>query len=42
VIKSREMRWAKYVARMRALRNAYKTFVGNTKVRDNLEDPDIM
>jgi hypothetical protein len=31
IIKSRRMRWAEHVARMRANRNAYRIFVGTTE-----------
>jgi hypothetical protein len=41
VIKSRRMRWAGHVARMRERRNAYKILVGNPEGRSHWEDQDV-
>jgi hypothetical protein len=41
VIKRRRMRWTGHVARMEAIRNAYKVLGGNLKSRDHLEDISI-
>jgi hypothetical protein len=41
VIKSRRMRWARHVACMGEMRNAYNILVGKLKGRDHLEDTDI-
>jgi hypothetical protein len=38
VIKSRRMRWAEHVARMREERDVYRVLVGRPKVRDHWED----
>jgi len=35
------MRWTGHVARMEAIRNAYKVLGGNLKSRDHLEDISI-
>jgi hypothetical protein len=37
-IKSRRMRWTGHVARMGEMRNAYKFWSGNLRVRDHSED----
>jgi hypothetical protein len=34
IMKSRRMRWAEHVARMREKRNAYKLFVGKTRRKE--------
>jgi hypothetical protein len=39
VIKSRIMRWARYVARMGEMRNAYSIFVGNREGKRSLGRP---
>jgi hypothetical protein len=39
--KSRRMRWAGHVARMRENRNAYRILVGSQKERDHWEDQDV-
>jgi hypothetical protein len=41
VIKSRRMRWAGHVARMRDRRGIYSVLVGKLSERDNLEDPGV-
>jgi len=41
VIKTRSMRWAGYGARMGAMRNTYKIWSENLKVRDHSEDLDV-
>jgi len=41
VIKSRKMRWAGHVARMRERRGAYRVLVGHLRKRDRLEDPGV-
>jgi hypothetical protein len=41
VIKSRRMRWAGHVARVRNGRGVYRIFVGNLSERDNWEDPEV-
>jgi hypothetical protein len=38
VIKSRMMRWVGYVARIGAMRNAYKNLVGKLKARGHSEE----
>jgi hypothetical protein len=38
VIKSRRMRWAGHVARMREGRGVYRVFLGGPKARDHWED----
>jgi hypothetical protein len=41
VIKSRRLRWAGHVARMRERRGVYRVLVGNLRERDHLKDPDV-
>ena len=41
VIKSRRMRWARYIACMGERRGSYRVFVGNQRELDYLEDPGI-
>jgi hypothetical protein len=41
VIKSRRMRWTGRVARMGAMRSAYRILVGNLKVRDHFGDLEV-
>jgi hypothetical protein len=41
VIKSRRMRWAGHVTRMRETKNAYRVLVGNLSEEDHLEDPGV-
>jgi hypothetical protein len=41
MIKSRRMKWAGHVARMREKRNAYRIVVGNPEERDHWEDQDV-
>jgi hypothetical protein len=41
VIKSRMMRLAGHVARMRKTRNAYRIFVGKSERRNDSEDLDV-
>jgi hypothetical protein len=40
-VKSRRMRWAGHVARMREERKVYKVLVGKRKERDHWEDHDV-
>jgi hypothetical protein len=41
VIKSRRMRWAENVARMRKRRGVYRVLVRHLRKRDHFEDPSI-
>jgi len=41
VIKSRRMRWAGHVARMRERRGVYRVLVGKLVGKENLGDPDV-
>ena len=41
VMKSRRMRLAGHVARIRERRGAYRVLVGNLRARDNLENPGV-
>jgi hypothetical protein len=41
VIKSRRMRWAGHIARMRDIRNAYNIVVGKLEGKSHLEDLDV-
>jgi hypothetical protein len=41
IIDSRSMRLAGHIARMGAMRNTYKVFIGNLKGRDHSEDRGI-
>jgi hypothetical protein len=41
LIKSRRMRWAGYVARMRERRGIYRVLVGYLRERDHLGDPGL-
>jgi hypothetical protein len=38
VIKIRRMRWARHITRTREMRNTYKVWVKNLKLRDHSED----
>jgi hypothetical protein len=40
-IKSRRMRWAGHVARVREGRNVYRVLVGKPEGKDHLEDQDV-
>jgi len=40
VIKSRRIRWARYVARMVEKRGVYRVLVGKPEGRNRLVDPD--
>jgi hypothetical protein len=41
MIKSRILRWARYVARMREKRNAYRILVGKPEGKRTLGRPDV-
>jgi hypothetical protein len=41
MIKSRRMRWAGHVARMKEERNAYRILVGKPEGRDHWEDQGV-
>jgi hypothetical protein len=42
VTKSRKIRWAGYVARMREMRISYRVWWGNLSEGDHLEDPGVV